>query len=53
MACGCSKRGTGGTEFKYVYKDAKGQQTTYDSQFEARARVLREGGTWDKVPVTA
>lgn len=53
MACGCSKRGTTGTQYQFVYTNARGETTTYDNQFEARARVLREGGSWAKVPVAA
>lgn len=54
MACGgCGNKGAAaGTVFKFVYKNPRGETTTYDSQFEARARVLREGGSWEKVPVT-
>lgn len=54
MACGScgGGRGSAAAQFKFVYKSPKGEQTTYENQFEARARVLREGGSWEKVPVT-
>jgi hypothetical protein len=54
MACGsCGYRAKAAAEYKFVYTNTRGEQTTYDNQFEARSRVLREGGTWAKVPVTA
>lgn len=54
MACGsCGKRIANAVEYVYIYKNARGETTTYTNQFEARSRVLREGGTWTKEPVTA
>lgn len=52
MGCGCGK-GSAAAQFSYIYVSPKGETTTYKSQFEARARVLREGGTWRKEPKAA
>jgi len=47
--CGC-----GGTAKKvdlvYVHVDTTGQQHTYSNEYEARAAVLREGGSWRSEP---
>jgi hypothetical protein len=51
MACGaCGQKRAGTVEYDFIYTNVRGEQTTYDNQFKARARVLREGGTWAKVP---
>lgn len=54
MACSCGgKRAAAAAAYKFVYTSPKGEQTTYDNQFEARSRVLRDGGAWAKVAVGA
>ena len=51
MACGaCGQKRAGTVEYDFIYTSPRGEQTTYDNQFKARARVLREGGTWRKEP---
>lgn len=53
MGCGC-----GGTSkqanvtYDYIHVDTTGQQHTYTNEYEARAAVLREGGSWRAEPRT-
>ena len=53
MGCGC-----GGTSkqanvtYDYIHVDPTGQQHTYTNEYEARAAVLREGGSWRAEPRT-
>lgn len=54
MGCGCGGgSGTSAAQYDYVYIAPNGQTTTYGNQFEARARVLRDGGRWEKRPKAA
>lgn len=50
MGCNCGSKKAGAPQFDYIYVSTKGVQTTYGNEFEARARVLRDGGSWRKVP---
>lgn len=44
MACGgCAKRAG---KLSYVHKDARGNETVYGNEYEARAAVARKGGTY-------
>jgi acetyl-CoA carboxylase beta subunit len=48
MACACKNRSTS----KYVWTSADGSETmTYNTEIEAKAKVLRKGGSYK--PVTA
>ena len=42
MACACKKR----TSQKYVWTGADGQTVTYGTELEAKAKVLRKGGSY-------
>ena len=46
MACGCTK-GSAATPKKYIYVDpVNGTQTTYNTEYEAQAAVIRGGGSY-------
>jgi hypothetical protein len=50
MGCGCGKTSTPAQAF--VYTSPQGKQTTYTSQVQAQAAVIRNGGgEWKAVPV--
>jgi hypothetical protein len=50
MGCSCKNR----KKFSYVWTSADGSQTvTYTTEIEAKAKVLRKGGTYDTVARTA
>jgi hypothetical protein len=51
MGCGCSQN-PAAEVWDYVHTNTRGEQTTYPSQYEAQAAVLRDGGNWIKVPRT-
>lgn len=42
MPCNCGKQGT--TQQKYVFVAPNGNQTTYNTEIEARAAKIRYGG---------
>ena len=42
MGCNCGKRGTAAV--KYVYTSPTGKQTTYNTEVEAKAAMIRGGG---------
>lgn len=46
MACGSCASRTGRPVF--VHTDASGKKTSYASEVEARAAVVRKGGTYSK-----
>lgn len=46
MGCNCGGRKAAKT---YVYTAPSGQQTTYRTEIEARAAVMRNGGTYQAV----
>lgn len=51
MGCGCggsSKEAN--VTYTYIHVDPSGQQHSYTNEYEARAAVLREGGTWRAEP---
>lgn len=41
MGCNCNR---GGVQTSYVYKDPKGNTTTYRTEIEAQAAKIRNGG---------
>lgn len=46
MACGCTK-GTAATPKVYIYVNpTTGTQTTYRTEYEAQAAVIRGGGSY-------
>lgn len=45
MACACEK---GSTPQTYVYTAPNGSSKTYKTEVEARAAVIRSGGTYRK-----
>lgn len=51
--CGCGGAGPARVDYVYVHVDLKGQQHTYTNEYEARAAVLREGGSWKAEPKVA
>lgn len=44
MACSCKGR----KKTKYVWTDGKRSTVTYNTEIEAKAKVLRRGGTYTK-----
>lgn len=47
MACGsCGGSGPANVNYDYIHVDPKGQQVVYTNEYEARAAVIREGGSW-------
>lgn len=48
MGCGCTSN-PGAVEYDYVHTNPSGESTTYRTEYEARAAVLREGGNWRAV----
>ena len=52
MACGCSGKAANVT-YVYIHVDPTGQQHSYTNEYEARAAVLREGGSWRAEPQAA
>lgn len=50
MGCGCGANQNGQT-YTYVYTSPTGSTTTYRSEIEARAAIIRNGGgTFSAVP---
>ena len=45
MACSCKKRSTA----KFVWTDGT-NTVVYNTEIEAKAKVLRKGGTYEPVP---
>lgn len=44
MSCNC--RGGNAAKRSFVHTDAKGKQTTYGSEVQARAAQIKSGGSW-------
>lgn len=42
MGCNCGKKA--GVNYSYVYQSPKGVRTTYSTEIEAKAAVIRNGG---------
>lgn len=51
MGCGCGGTSSDVT-YTYLHTRPNGEQTSYKSEYEAKAAVLREGGNYIPVPVT-
>ena len=48
MGCGCG--GAKPVQMDYIHTDKNGVQHTYSNEYEARAGVIRDGGSWRAVP---
>lgn len=48
MACGCKSKGD---NQKYKWTGSDGSTVTYDTELQAKAKVLRKGGTYTPVPL--
>lgn len=42
MGCGCNRR----SKTKYVWSDGAGNEIVYNTEVEAKAKVLRKGGSY-------
>lgn len=48
MGCACNKR----NRAKFVWTSADGQtSTTYNTEIEAKAKMIRKGGTYKRVAI--
>jgi hypothetical protein len=47
MACSCRGR----KDVKWVWTAPDGSQVTYKTEIEAKAKVLRKGGSYERVTV--
>lgn len=50
MGCGCTPAQS--IEHVYIHTKPNGEEVTYNSEYEAKAAVLRGGGNWRAVPKT-
>lgn len=48
MACSCKGR----ADVAYLWTAPDGTQMTYNTEVEAKAKVLRKGGSYEKVSIS-
>lgn len=51
--CNCGGGGPASVTYNYVHTSPEGAETIYTNEYEARAAVLRDGGSWKSQPKAA
>ena len=46
MPCGCGGSAPASPAYEYVYVAPEGDETIYTNEYEARAQVINNGGSW-------